>query len=67
MSITGDMTSKEVTRYTRAASPRTRAEGALARITGEHSAEKSVPLFEASAESGTNPPTNDLELNTKKS
>ena len=67
MSITGRMTSKEVTRYTRAASQRTRAEGALARITGEHTADKSVPLFEASAESGTNLPTNDLKLNTTKS
>ncbi len=67
MSITGHMTSKEVTRYTRGADQRTRAEGALARISAEHSADKSVPLFEASAQSGTNQPTNDLKRNTKKS
>jgi hypothetical protein len=61
------MTSKEVTRYTRGASQRTRAEVALARISAEHSADKSVPLFEASAQSGTNMLTNDLKRNTKKS
>ncbi|GAK33276.1 site-specific tyrosine recombinase XerC [alpha proteobacterium Q-1] len=35
MAITGHRTSKEVTRYTRAASQKTRAESALKRITGE--------------------------------
>lgn len=35
MAITGHRTSKEVTRYTRAASQKTRAEAALKRLTGE--------------------------------
>jgi integrase len=35
MAITGHRTSKEVTRYTRAASQKTRAESALKRMTGE--------------------------------
>jgi len=65
MSITGHMTSKEVTRYTRAASQRTRAEGALARLSGEHSADKSVPLLDLEAESGTKLPTKNLKRNTK--
>ncbi len=66
MSITGHMTSKEVTRYTRAASQRTRAEGALARVTKEQTADKSVPLLDANAQSGTNDQTKTLKLNTKK-
>ncbi|MCD1633250.1 tyrosine-type recombinase/integrase, partial [Martelella mediterranea] len=45
MAITGHTTSKEVTRYARAASQKTRAESALKRISGEHSKDKSVPLF----------------------
>ena len=49
MSITCHMTSKEVTRYTRAASQRTRAEGALARVTNEQTAAKSVSLLHAEA------------------
>ena len=35
MAITGHRTSKEVTRYTRAASQKTRAESALRRLSGE--------------------------------
>lgn len=35
MAITGHRTSKEVTRYTRAASQKTRAESALKRMTAE--------------------------------
>ena len=45
MAITGHTTSKEETRYTRAASQKTRAESALKRISGEHSKDKNVPLF----------------------
>jgi len=37
MAITGHRTSKEVTRYTRAASQKTRAESALRRLSGEQS------------------------------
>ena len=47
MSITGHTTSKEVTRYTRAASQKTRAESALSRITQERKGDKSVPLSRA--------------------
>ena len=45
MSITGHRTSKEVTRYTRAASQKTRAESALRRLSSERTTTKSVPLF----------------------
>ncbi len=44
MSITGHRTSKEVTRYTRAASQKTRAESALRRLSAEQTPDKSVPL-----------------------
>ena len=44
MAITGHTTSKEVTRYTRAASQRTRAESALSRLSPEQTPDKSVPL-----------------------
>ncbi|GGE18778.1 integrase [Primorskyibacter flagellatus] len=53
MAITGHTTSKEVTRYTRAASQKTRAESALRRLTGEQTPDKSVPLSEAVAAGGT--------------
>lgn len=53
MSITGHRTSQQVTKYTRAASQKTRAESALRRMSGEHGANKSVPLSEVTVNSGT--------------
>ncbi|WP_291733737.1 site-specific integrase [Leisingera sp. F5] len=55
MAITGHKTSKEVTRYTRAASQKARAESALRRMSEEQTADKSVPLLGALASSGTKP------------
>lgn len=66
MSITGHMTSKEVTRYTRAASQRMRAEGALARLSGEQNADESVPPVDGNAKSGTKRAANDLKSNHEK-
>lgn len=53
MSITGHRTSKEVTRYTRAASQKTRAESALRRMSAEQTPDKSVPLLDGVVSSGT--------------
>ncbi|MGR3638738.1 tyrosine-type recombinase/integrase [Alterinioella nitratireducens] len=53
MSITGHRTSKEVTRYTRAASQKTRAESALRRLSREQTPDKSVPLLAAVVPGGT--------------
>lgn len=53
MAITGHATSKEVTRYTRAASQKTRAESALRRFTEEQNSDKSVPLSTAVVSGGT--------------
>ncbi len=53
MSITGHRTSKEVTRYTRAASQKTRAESALRRLSAEQTPDKSVPLLGGVVSSGT--------------
>jgi len=53
MAITGHQTSKEVTRYTKGASQRTRAESALQKMTGEQKEDKSVPLLSAVSGSGT--------------
>jgi integrase len=61
MAITGHRTSKEVTRYTRAASQRTRAESALRRITEEQNTDKSVPLPEVVATGGTETPIKALK------
>lgn len=58
MAITGHKTSKEVTRYTRAASQKARAESALRRLSEEQNPDKSVPLSAAVATSGTKPPPN---------
>lgn len=55
MAITGHTTSKEVTRYTRAASQKTRAESALRRMTKEQTPDKNVPLSEVVATGGTKP------------
>ncbi|NOQ41848.1 MAG: tyrosine-type recombinase/integrase, partial [Desulfuromusa sp.] len=62
MAITGHRTSKEVTRYTRAASQRTRAESAFRRITEEQNRDKSVPLPDSSTASGTKQTLKRLEL-----
>ena len=61
MAITGHTTSKEVTRYTRAASQKTRAESALRRMSSEQTQDKSVPLSEVITPSGTKPATNSLQ------
>ncbi|EEX08362.1 phage integrase [Ruegeria lacuscaerulensis ITI-1157] len=53
MSITGHRTSKEVTRYTRAASQKTRAESALRRLSREQTPNESVPLLAAVVPGGT--------------
>lgn len=63
MAITGHRTSKEVTRYTRAASQKTRAESALRRITEEQTGDKSVPLLESVATGGTKTPLRALKSN----
>ena len=54
MAITGHQTSKEVSRYTRAARQEVLAERAMARITRDETANKSVPLDETVQKSGTN-------------
>ena len=53
MSITGHRTSKEVTRYTRAASQKTRAESALRRMSVDQTENKSVPLSSVVRTGGT--------------
>ncbi len=53
MSITGHRTSKEVTRYTRAARQKTGAESALRRMSSEQKEDKSVPLSGAVVSGGT--------------
>jgi hypothetical protein len=45
MATTGHQTSKEVTRHTKPASKRTRAQSALQKMTGGQNEDKSVPLF----------------------
>lgn len=52
MAITGHRTSKEVTRYTRAASQKTRAESALRRMSEGQNKNKSVPLFDSEPNGG---------------
>ena len=54
MVITGHQTSKEVSRYTRAARQEVLAERAMARITRDETANKSVPLDDTVQKSGTN-------------
>lgn len=49
----GHQTSKEVTRYTKGASQRTRAESALNKMIGEHSVDNGVPLFATESGGGT--------------
>lgn len=53
MAITGHQTSKEVSRYTRAARQKVLAESAMARITRGETANKSVPLDLVVQKSGT--------------
>lgn len=53
MAITGHRTSKEVTRYTRAASQKTRAESALRRMSDGQNRNKSVPLSASTPLGGT--------------
>lgn len=53
MAITGHQTSKEVARYTRAASQKLLAESAMAKVTRDETANKSVPLNESVQKSGT--------------
>lgn len=64
MAITGHRTSKEVTRYTRAASQKTRAESALRRLSNGQTENKSVPLSDSMLEGGTNATTTPLKANT---
>ena len=65
MAITGHRTSKEVTRYTRAASQKTRAESALRRMSGGQTENKSVPLSAPVVKGGTISVSNDLKGNKK--
>jgi integrase len=53
MAITGHQTSKEVSRYTRAARQRVLAESAMARMSSGETTNESVPLNESVQESGT--------------
>jgi hypothetical protein len=53
MAVTGHQTSKEVSRYTRAARQKLLAENAMARVTRDESANKSVPLDQSVEKSGT--------------
>lgn len=63
MAITGHRTSKEVTRYTRAASQKTRAESALRRLSNGQIGNKSVSLSETVLDGGTKPTTKPLKRN----
>ncbi|MGJ8594364.1 tyrosine-type recombinase/integrase [Sulfitobacter sp.] len=63
MAITGHRTSKEVTRYTRAASQKTRAESALRRMSDGQNMNKSVPLLDPVVEGGTISNPNKLKGN----
>lgn len=56
MAITGHRTSKEVTRYTRAASQKTRAQSALRRMSEGQNENKSVPLSDVIAPGGQKRP-----------
>lgn len=53
MAVTGHRTSKEVTRYTRAARQKILAGRAMARLTADQTGNKSVPLDGATANGGT--------------
>lgn len=53
MAVTGHQTSKEVTRYTRAARQKILADSAMARVSEDETANKSVPLDESVQKSGT--------------
>lgn len=66
MSITGHRTSKEVTRYTGAASQKTRVESAMRRMGEDQSRNKSVPLLQSMVASGTIFPAKALKGNDKK-
>ncbi|MGJ5618496.1 tyrosine-type recombinase/integrase [Sulfitobacter sp. MF3-043] len=66
MAITGHRTSKEVTRYTRAASQKTRAESALRRMSDDQNGNKSVPLSESMLPGGTISTPSTLKGNSKK-
>lgn len=65
MAITGHRTSKEVTRYTRAASQKTRAESALRRMSEGQTENKSVPLSAPVVKGGTISVANALKENEK--
>ena len=53
MAITGHRTSKEVSRYTRAARQKLLAESAMAKVTRDESTNRSVPLDQSVGKSGT--------------
>jgi hypothetical protein len=53
MAVTGHRTSKEVTRYTRAARQKLLAGRAMARLTADQTANKSVPPEGTTANGGT--------------
>jgi integrase len=61
MAITGHQTSKEVTRYTKGASQRTRAESAFRKMAGDQNGDKSVPLFKGVPHGGTIVPSNHMK------
>ena len=65
MAITGHRTSKEVMRYTRAASQKTRAESALRRMSDGQNGNKSVPLLGPVVGGGTISDPNKLKGNGK--
>jgi integrase len=61
MAVTGHTTSKEVTRYTKAANQKTRADSAMKKVTAELNKARSVPLSEHTANGGTETPLNRLK------
>lgn len=61
MAITGHQTVKEVTRYTRAARQKARAESALRKMSAEQNEGESVPLSKASSGGGTKLPLKPLK------
>ena len=61
LAITGDQTSKEVTRYIKGATRKLRAASALARLTQPREKAKNLSAFATRPECGTILPRNDLK------
>lgn len=61
MAVTGHTTSKEVTRYTKSANQKKRADSAMKKVSAEQNATKNVPLLVQTNDSGTQTPLNTLK------